>query len=110
PAAGSFNVTSTRSGAGTWHLYALDDITGSQGLKNYQVVLNGTIPVITHRSPTTGWNDVDETGPFSAGFNDLRSGANVNPIVAGQGLANNPQIAGLGQTASNFTAKIPQAA
>jgi hypothetical protein len=39
PASGGFAVTSTRSGVGTWHLYAVDDIIGSFGIRNYSVTL-----------------------------------------------------------------------
>src|SRR5262245_9764822 len=100
----NLGVTSNRSGAGTFHLFAVDDVTGSSGIRNYSVTLapgaGGAISTITHRSPT-GQYDNDPTfgngtGPFAVGFGDLRSGANVNPIVAGQGVANSPQIGGYG--------------
>jgi len=95
--------TSSRSGAGTWHLYAVDDSTTDFGIRNYNITLNGTIPAVNHRSPNdAAWDTATSDGPFAAGFNDLRSGSNVNPIVAGQGLANVPNIGGFGQTAGNF--------
>jgi hypothetical protein len=110
PASNGLTVRSTQSGPGTWHLYALDDSTGSFGIRVYQITLSpgsgGTIPVINHRSPTDpSWDTIDGEGPFSAGFNDLRTGTNVNPIVGAQGLTNTPQIAGFGQTASDFVVK-----
>jgi len=109
PASGTFTPTSSRSGAGTWHLYAVDDNANSFGIRNYSVTIapgvGGTVPAINHRSPNTGWDTATQDGPFSAGFNDLRSAGNVNPIVAGQGLANAPQIGGFGREASDFTAK-----
>jgi hypothetical protein len=102
---GGFSVTSSRSGPGTWHLYAIDDGTGDFGIRSYSVTLGGTIPAINHRSPSDSWNTAADDGPFGAGFNDLRSGSNINPIVAGQGLANVPLIGGFGQTASDFAQK-----
>jgi hypothetical protein len=101
-------VSSNRSGAGTFHLYAVDDVAGSSGIRNYSVTLAGTTS-ITHRSPVGQYdNDAafgNGSGPFSVGFGDLRSGANISPIVAGQGVSNAPQIGGFGQTASNFGEK-----
>lgn len=113
PAAGGFNVVSTRFGPKTWHLFAMDGLSFSYGIRNYSITLapgaGGTIPIITHRSPSTQWDDSvvfnEGNGPYAAGFNDLRSGANVTPIVAGQAVANLPQIGGFGISASNFQAK-----
>jgi hypothetical protein len=107
PAVNSMTVTSSRSGAGSWHLYAVDDSTTDFGIRNYSITLSpgagGSIPAINHRSPNDpSWDTATSDGPFAAGFNDLRSGSNVNPIVAGQGLANTPQIGGFGKTAGNF--------
>ena len=51
----------------------------------------------------------DENGdPQTAGFSGLRSGTNVNPIVASQGLPGTTPflIRGFGQKASNFTTEI----
>lgn len=111
PAAGGFGVSSNRSGPGTWRLYAYDDVTGSFGIRNYSVTLAGASS-ITHRSPRTEWDDApvfgEGSGPFSAGFSDLRSASNISPIVAGQGVGNT-QIGGFGRSNSNFQAKIPAA-
>jgi hypothetical protein len=97
-------VTSTRSGPGTWHLYAVDDGLTTFGIKNYSVTLAGHT-AINHRSPVGTY--LDENGdPQNAGFNDLRSGTNANPIVAGQGLVNATQVGGFGQTADNFANKV----
>jgi hypothetical protein len=97
-------VTSTRSGTGTWHLYAVDDGTTTFGIRNYSITLAGA-SAINHRSPFGSY--IDENGDTQAvGFNDLRSGTNVNPIVAGQGLVNPTRIGGLGQTAGDFPSKI----
>jgi hypothetical protein len=98
------SVTSTRSGAGTWHLYAVDDGTTTFGIKNYSVTLTGHT-AINHRSPVGTY--LDNNGDTqNAGFNDLRSGTNINPIVAGQGLVNATQVGGIGQTANNLPAVI----
>jgi hypothetical protein len=102
--ANGLNVTSTRSGPGTWHLYAVDDGLTTFGIRNYSVTLAGHT-AINHRSPNTGYTDTN-TDSQNAGFNDLRSGTNVNPIVAGQGLTNATIITGFGQTAGDFIAKI----
>lgn len=100
-----FNVSSTRSGVGTWHLYAVDDADGSSGIRSFFVKLNGTTPAINNRSPVTQYDD-DPTfgngnGPFNAGFNDVRT---TTPLLgAGQGVTNSVQIAGYGITAGNFS-------
>jgi hypothetical protein len=109
----SLRVVSNRSGPGTWHLYAVDDVTDSYGIRTFNVKLSpgssGTIPAIENRSPSAFWDDneyfSDGTGPFGAGFNDNRSSFNVNPISGGQAVANIPQIGGLGMLTSNFQAK-----
>jgi len=110
PSSGSFNLTSNRSGAGTWHLYVVDDTTGSFGINNFKVQLNGTVPLITNRSTQTQFED--ENGEFQpAGFADptVRSAANVNPISGGQPLGSPYRITGLGQATSNYAEKFPDA-
>jgi hypothetical protein len=107
PSVNGLAPTSSRSGAGTWHLYAVDDSTTDFGIRNYQIAITpaagGTVPAINHRSPNdAAWDTATNDGPFAAGFNDLRSGNNINPIVAGQGLANTPNIANFGKTAGDF--------
>jgi autotransporter-associated beta strand protein len=111
PSSGGFSGTSTRSGAGTWQLFVLDTNADSFGINNYSLSLVGTLPAINHRSPQTSWDDVDNFGPYPAGFASLRTGTNANPITAAQPLPGSTPvlIGGYGQTASNFTAKIPDA-
>src|SRR4051794_5941056 len=50
PAVNSMTVTSSRSGAGSWHLYAVDDSTTDFGIRNYSITLSpgagGSIPAI----------------------------------------------------------------
>jgi len=103
--AGGFSVNSSRSGVGTWHLYAVDDADASSGIRSFFIKLNGTTPAINNRSPITQYDD-DATfgnggGPYNAGFNDVRT---TTPIIgAGQGATNPNAIAGYGITAGNFS-------
>lgn len=110
-----FSVTSTRSGVGTWHLYAVDDLPDSFGIRSFNIKLNpgqeGTIPIMCNRSPNTRWDD-DPTfgsgsGTVAAGFSDIRSGRNVTWISGGQGVVNNTNIGGLGISAGNFQLQTP---
>src|SRR5689334_5992712 len=73
PGAGGFSVSSSKSGAGTFQLYAVDDITGSSGIKSYQVKLNGTITTLLNRTTTGAWNDTDAAGPYAEAMNDVRT-------------------------------------
>jgi hypothetical protein len=105
PASSGFVVNSSRSGFGTWHLYAIDDAVGSAGIRSFFIKLNGTTPAINNRSPITQYDD-DATfgagdGPFNAGFNDVRT---TTPIIgAGQGATNPNAVAGFGISAGNFS-------
>src|ERR1700742_594558 len=65
-------VSSSKSGAGTFQLYADDDVIGSFGIKIYNFKLNGVITTFLNRSPNGGWNDVDAAGPYGEAFNDVR--------------------------------------
>src|SRR3954447_7197350 len=71
-------ATSTRSGNGSWQLYALDDSNTDFGISSYNITMSGTT-AINHRSPVTTIDDVNGD-PQTAGFNLLRTGTNVNPI------------------------------
>jgi hypothetical protein len=108
---GNHVVTSTRTGAGNWHLYAYDNTDGSLGISSYNITVNNTLTNL-HRSSVTNWNDADENGPFAAGFNLLRTPNNNGGIFQGsQPLPGSVPalISGYGREASNFGAKIPQA-
>jgi hypothetical protein len=102
-----FAGTSSRTGAGTFHIYALDDTAGSLGIANYSVGLLGTITALNHRSPTTNGSDVNGDN-FGAGFHLGRTGTNANPAQGSQAPTDlSPfQIMGFGKEASNFGAKI----
>jgi hypothetical protein len=111
PASNGLRVTSTRSGAGTFQLYAIDDVTGSFGIKTYSIQLNGTITSLVNRSPNAIWNDLDELGPYPEGFSDLRSAvASTGTVMATQGLVNSVYIEGFGISPGDFIAANPQAA
>jgi len=97
-------ATSTRSGSGSWQLYAVDDGADS-GISSYNIAMSGTT-ALNHRSPVTTIND-SNGDPQTAGFNLLRTGTNVNPIQGSQGLPGTTPflITGFGQTASDFITK-----
>jgi hypothetical protein len=98
---------STRSGPNTWHLYAIEDAASSDlGIGSYNIVIPGAT-AINHRSPNG--TAVDGNGDVQNwGFTLLRSGTNVNPIVASLPLMGTTPfvITGFGREASNATAKI----
>jgi len=105
-ASGGMNVTSTRSGANTFHLYAVDDADGSAGLRSFFVKVNGVVAA-NNRSPVTQYDDDASfgsgNGPFNAGFNDVRT---TTPLIgAAQGATNATaaQIGGFGIGAGNFS-------
>jgi hypothetical protein len=99
-------VSSSRSGPGTWHLFAVDDADGSAGIRSFSIKLNGNVSGILNRSPTTSWNDADGVSS-NAGLNDVRT--TTPTIGAGQGVTNPVLIAGYGQTGGNFGASLPAA-
>jgi PEP-CTERM motif-containing protein len=104
PAAGGFSITSTRSGAGTWHLFAVDDADGSSGIAQVKASLIGTVPVITNRLTQTLYDTADDTG-FKAGLTLLRSAANANPITGSSELIGTQPFTQTGQgiTAGNYS-------
>jgi hypothetical protein len=98
-------ATSTRSGNGSWQLYAIDDSNTDFGISSYNITMSGTT-ALNHRSPVTTVQDVN--GDLqTAGFSLLRSGTNANPIQASQALPGTTPflITGFGQTASDFVTK-----
>jgi hypothetical protein len=98
-------ATSTRSGNGSWQLYALDDSSADFGISSYNISMSGTT-ALNHRSPVTTIND-NNGDPQTAGFNLLRTGTNANPIQGSQGLPGSTPflITGFGHTASDFITK-----
>src|SRR6188472_2122417 len=88
-ASNGMTVSSTKSGAGTFQVYAIDDVTGSFGIKSYNIKLNGAITTLLNRSPNGTWNNLNETGPFPEAFNDVRTAtAATGTSSAGQGPTN----------------------
>jgi hypothetical protein len=100
-------ATSTRSGPGTWQLYAIEDAASSDlGIASYNVTMNGTT-ALNHRSPNGTAIDVNgDTQNW--GFSLLRSGTNINPMVASEPLAGTTPfvITGFGRSASSANSQI----
>jgi hypothetical protein len=112
PASGGLNITSTKSGPGSFHVFAVDDVAASFGLSSYSVKLTGTLTSLNNRSPLTLWDDGDLNSYF-AGFNFFRTASGANPVsgdvgpISGGAFPPKPLIGGFGQTSNNFAAKMP---
>jgi hypothetical protein len=111
PAAGGFNITSTRSGAGTWHLYAVDDVDGSFGIAQVKAQMVGATH-ISNRNTQTLYDTASDVG-FKAGLTLLRSASGnvpggANPITASMELPGTQPatVGGLGITAGNYADAI----
>jgi len=81
-AVNGMTVTSTRSGPGTFHLYAVDDVIGRFGIDRYRVTLSGAT-AIDHRSPRGLYTNVQNSAQ-QVGYSDPRSITNTNPVAAEQ--------------------------
>ena len=106
---GGFSVTSNLAGPGSWHLYAVDDLADSYGIRSFFVKLNGTISSINNRSPMAQYNDdvsfANGSGPLSVGFNQVRE---TTPTIDGsQDPYNGTQVGGFGRSAGNFQLTTP---
>jgi hypothetical protein len=111
PTSNGMRVTSSKSGPGTFQLYAVDDIPGSFGIKSYNVKLNGTITTFLNRAPNATWDDADFSDTFPEGFNELRTAvAATGTTSAGQGPTNPVFIEGFGISGGDFVAANPLAA
>jgi hypothetical protein len=109
PATNGMTVSSSKLGAGTFQVYAVDDITGSFGIKSYNIKLNGTIQTLLNRSPNANWNDADDVAS-PEGFNDVRTATAATGLTsAGQGPTNPFFIKGYGISSNNFPAANPGA-
>jgi PEP-CTERM motif len=120
------NSSSNRSGAGTWQLFAVDNLDSNFGLSSYDVSVSlpGGVVSANHRSPTTNY-DADGGGtPGPSGFTFLRQTlANNSPLVQLTGAQNTPPnpdssankgvdyfpVDGFGQSAGSFATEYPQA-
>jgi len=114
PSTAGAGSTSTRSGAGTFHLYGADDNQGSQGIATYSITLGPAVTASSNRAPVSTISDSNGDAQ-SAGFNLLRSSSNVNPMTGAENLPGQTPflIKGFGQTAGDFAsiaAAAPQPA
>lgn len=102
PALNGMTVSSTKTGAGKFQVYAVDDVTGSFGIKSYNIKLNGTITTLLNRSPNATWTDADDVSS-AEGFNDVRFATAATGITSGGQNPGNPVfIKGFGISANNF--------
>lgn len=118
--------SSTRSGPGTWQVYAVDTGANSLGISSFDIrlkVATGTM-AINNRLPQTNYDSDGVGTPVQAGFNTVRqtlgnntasvefTGAQGPPPSANSsanvGIDFFP-VGGFGQTASGFAAKYPNA-
>jgi hypothetical protein len=114
PATTAGVATSTRSGAGTWQLYAIEDAAAAdQGISLYSVTMGANINAINHRSPFgSATNGDGDPAPFGFSGNGLRSATNANPIASSQPLFNpaapqtSIQIPGFGRTTGSANAAV----
>jgi len=101
-ASNTMTVSSNRSGAGTFHVYAVDDVAGSFGIKSYNIKLNGVLTALTNRSPNGTWTDADDVSS-PQGFNDVRTATFATGTTSGgQGPTNPVFITGIGSAKSDF--------
>jgi hypothetical protein len=105
PTTAGAGATSTRSGLGNFHLYAVDDNAGTFGIATYSVTLGPAVNTNGNRAPLTTIQDSNGDNQ-SAGFNLLRSSSNVNPMTGAQNLPGQTPylIKGMGQTVGSFGA------
>ena len=96
-------ATSTRSGVGTYHIYAADDNVGTFGISSYDLTMGPLVTTSGHRSPVTTIQD-SNGDTWSAGFNLLRTASNAPSMQASQSLPGMTPylIKGIGQTAGDF--------
>src|SRR3954451_15840849 len=78
PASNGMTINRSKAGPGTFHLFVGDTVTGSFGIKVYNIKLTGTLTTFLNRAPNGLWNDAGETGPFAEGFNDIRAAVASN--------------------------------
>src|SRR6187551_495389 len=83
PAVSGMSVSSSKTGAGKFQVYAVDDVDNSFGIKVFNVKLNGTLTTLLNRSPSGAWNDTDGAGPYNQGFNDIRTAVAGTGILSG---------------------------
>lgn len=95
------DVNSTRSGAGSFQLFAIDE--SDFGLSSYSLTMGAAVTASNNRSPVTTIQDGNGDNQ-SAGFNLLRSSSNAAIMTGAQNLPDQTpfSIKGIGQVASGF--------
>jgi hypothetical protein len=117
------NSSSTRSGPGTWHLYAVDTSSTDFGISTINVTISSSSNMAANnRAPETNYDSDGLGDPVESGFALLHQTlGNNTPIVQFTGAQPPPPssnssanvgvdyfpIGGFGQTASSFAAKYP---
>jgi len=118
------NSNSSRSGVGTFHIYAIDNTPGSSGISSFDVTLASTAPMAANnRAPKTSYDADDQGTAVGAGFNLLNQTlGNNTPLVELTGALPTPPsadssankgvdyfpISGYGQTTGTFAAAYPK--
>ena len=95
------NSSSTRSGPGSFHIYAFDN--DNFGISSYNLTMGPAVTASNNRSPVTTIADGDGD-TFPSGFSLLRSASNAPQMQGAQPLpgASPYLILGMGQTAGSF--------
>jgi hypothetical protein len=100
----SMVVNSSRSGANTWHLFAVDDADSSAGIRSFNVKVNGATAT-NLRAPTANFDTepvYNDGSPSNIGFDLNRT---TTPTIGGaQSPTNTVQVGNFGIGASNFQA------
>ena len=101
PTTAGGGATSTRSGPGSFHIFAVDN--DNLGISSYNLTMGPAVTASNNRSPVTTIQD-GNGDYFSAGFNLLRTTSNAPQMQASQSLPGSSPylIAGMGQTAGSF--------
>jgi len=116
---------STRSGNGTWHLYAIDNTPGSSGISSFDVTVTSSASMaVNNRAPSTNYDADGQGTTVGAGFSLLKNViGNNTPVVELTGAQPTPPsadssgnvsvdyfpISGYGQTAASFATKYSAA-
>jgi hypothetical protein len=119
------NSNSSRSGVGTFHIYAIDNTPGSSGISSFDVTLasTGGNMAANNRAPKTSYDADDQGTAVGAGFSLLNQTlGNNTPLVELTGALPTPPsadssankgvdyfpISGYGQTTGTFAAAYPK--
>src|SRR5262245_49108320 len=96
-------ANSTRSSVGSFHVYAMDDNSATNGISSYSITFSPSVSASNNRSPVTSIQD-GNTDVWTAGFNLLRTASNANPMTGSQNLPGQTPylITGIGKTSGDF--------